>query len=166
MIRLKHPQSIMMNLLPALDVPLQASKHPIQLTLLLLIQLSTNPGESRQYSVCKPVPSYLQKCVNMNRRGTWIILTAWLNILITSFAIHYKSKRLYLKVRKKNIWLITIAWTRNSNTCGTPSSRAASTKLSRSWSREPAETTWQFTRSDMNLNRNLASAQRKLFNAS
>ena len=48
-------------------------------------------------------------------------------------------------------------------TCGTPSSRAASTKLSRSWRRDPAERTWQLTKSAKKRTKYLDSSHLALF---
>ena len=51
-------------------------------------------------------------------------------------------------------------------TCGTPSSRAASTKLSRSWRRDPADRTWQLTKSAKNRTKYLDSSHLALFKLS
>ena len=51
-------------------------------------------------------------------------------------------------------------------TCGTPSSNAASTKLSNNWRRDPAEMTWQFTRSETKRTKYRASSHLELFKQS
>ena len=51
-------------------------------------------------------------------------------------------------------------------TCGTPSSNAASTKLSSNCRREPAEITWQLTRSETKRTKYRASSHLELFRQS
>ena len=59
MIGFEYSERVVVNLLPALDVSLQAAQHPVQLTLLLLVQLPPYPGQGRQHAVGEPVPAHL-----------------------------------------------------------------------------------------------------------
>ena len=62
-IRLKHTKSIVVDLATSLDVALQRPQHPVQLALLLLVQLPAHPGEGGQHAVGEPVPSHLRHAV-------------------------------------------------------------------------------------------------------
>ena len=79
----------------------------------------------------------------------------------TRFLLFFAGKKLYINQANQPLmfgfWscvgviLKTITW-------GTPSSRAASTKLSNNCSKDPAEMTWQFTKSAIKRTKYLASS--------
>ena len=49
----------MVNLAASLDVALETAEHPVQLTLLLLVELPADPGEGGEHAIGKPVPPHL-----------------------------------------------------------------------------------------------------------
>ena len=48
-----------------LYIPLQAAQHPVQLRLLLLIELTANPGQGREHRVGKPVTPNLNASISV-----------------------------------------------------------------------------------------------------
>ena len=105
-------------------------------------------------TLCQPMVKLIKQNKRTNLVGPRILIfISWkvvhkeiINIII-NVIIKHRNKKLRL-------------------TWGTPSSNAASTKLSRSCRREPADITWQFTRSDTKRTKYRASSHLELFKQS
>ena len=60
-------QRVVMNLLPALDVALQAAQHAVQLALLLLVELAAHPGQGGEDAVGEPIAADLGHALLQSR---------------------------------------------------------------------------------------------------
>ena len=59
-VRSECPERVVMRLGPALDVALQRAQHSVQLGLLLLVQLTPDPGQGGQHGVGEPIATDLK----------------------------------------------------------------------------------------------------------